>query len=565
MAILPLNCKHKWTRVPEAIPSTLALSEKMFYWKPVFIILMQGRFGNLMFEYALLLSLRFKYPEYTGYLYRDKLASGKTGYAYELETAFGISSSDFASDELMAYIQTIPPSSVCYIWEVYFSCKQQIVLGNSLVTICSGYWQTESYIEEIRSEVRKCFQFDTNRLNIQTREAAEKIRSQYAVGIHVRRGDYVLLEYEPMYGGICTIDYYTKAYKLIQDREQNHYSVYLFTDDPVWVRENMAFANSMVVNWNQGEDSWQDMYLMSLCRHNIIANSTFSWWGAWLNSNTNKIVVAPYRCFNTMLAPGIHPKEWLTIPPVGYVNNEFIRLIEHNEIAINETGLFYGKVGVAVFLFHYASIRQDKFYETIAMHLIGGVFSQLNEETSIDYADGLSGIGTVVEYLAQNSFISGDTNEILLDFDLLLGMAIEEIEPELDFLGLIHYFRFRIMGQCVDSIYEQDEKNKSNLKCLIDLLVEKKEFFLSYKEDFISELYELSTLNLHPEQVDILLDYYLPISNNSSEERIQQAAQINKERIDKIQFQNTPGLMGMAGRELKTLSPVSKVHWTQLL
>lgn len=537
--------------------------------KPIFIILMQGRLGNLMFEYALLLSLRSRYPEYKGYLYRLPNSVGLTGYASDLQQIFGISASDFASDELLEYIKTLPFLSVRYIREQQFSCKQAIVLGDSLATICIGYWQTESYFEELRSEVRNSYHFNANLLNAKTRELAEKIHTQCTIGVHIRRGDYFTPENQLMYGGICTIDYYTKALNLIFDRVQKDCTIYLFSDDPEWVRSNTTFPDSVVVDWNYGADSWQDMYLMSLCHHNVIANSTFSWWGAWLNSHDNKIVVAPYRCFNTMFTPGIHPKEWLTVYPKGYKENRFISLLEKNEIMIDKKGLFYGEMGVVVFLFHYAAICKDDFYENIATNMLDGIFSQLNKETLVNYADGLVGIGTAVEYLSKNGFVGGDTNEILNDLDLLLDTIIYQPNQKRGLadgmLGQIRYFRFRMMGQCENMDCKRSRKNSTNLKYLIDLLLEEQESFFSYRDEVVSELYELSDLNLYAEQLGILFDVYLPASKDSYEAKQQQAAQINKKRIDKIHFGDTPGLMGMAGKELKILSPASTLHWTTLL
>lgn len=93
---------------------------------------------------------------------------------------------------------------------------------------------------------------------------------------------------------------------------------FLFSDDPAWVKENISVENAVVVNWNQGADSWQDMYLMSLCRHHIIANSSFSWWGAWLNPREDKLVIAPYRWYNDRIAPDILPEGWIALHPSGY-------------------------------------------------------------------------------------------------------------------------------------------------------------------------------------------------------------------------------------------------------
>ena len=504
--------------------------KKRFTSQAVFVIMMQGRLGNLMFDYALLLSLRAKYPMHKGYLYRDKNAPGTTGYIHELKDVFNIPSSDFASEELMADIRSLPQSCICYVWETDFACRTSINLDNAMVTICVGYWQTETSFNNVKSEVRKAFSFNCDILNEQTRVLAEQLRPEEAIALHVRRGDYFIPANIRMYGVICTIDYYQKALATIYKHVGNKLPVYCFSDDPDWVRSELYLENGVVVDWNNGDESWQDMYLMSLCHHNIIANSTFSWWGAWLNANEDKIVVAPYRCFNTMLTPEIHPDEWFTIYPKGYVENDFIRKLEKNRISLERNGLFYGKMGVAVFLFHYASVYQDEFYENIAMNLISTVFSQINMQTSIDYADGLSGIGCAIEYLYQNDFVEGDIDEILSDFDLLFDDILSNSRRKKDLyenlLGLIRYYRFRLSGKNIDLENERTKKNQLNLSYLLNLL-------------------ENSACN----ENDVL----------------QRMAKVTEKRISVVEFGETSGLMGMAGKELVRLSPDSKINWVELL
>ena len=531
--------------------------------------MMQGRLGNLMFDYALLLSMRSKYPEHEGFLYRDKDAPGKTGYFYELENIFNIPASDFASDELMTHIRTLPPSSVQYIWEKDFACRPSILLDGFLVTICIGYWQTETSFDNVKPEVRKAFSFNSNLLNEPTRQLAEKLKLQEAIALHVRRGDYLDSSHADMFINICTVDYYRDALSMIHNHAGNNLPLYCFSDDPDWVKSNLHLDNCFVVDWNLGDDSWQDMYLMSLCHHNIIANSTFSWWSAWLNTYKDKIVAAPYRCFNTMLTPEIHPDEWFTIYPKGYVKNDFVWRLEKNKISLERDGLFYGKMGVAVFLFHYASVCQDEFYENIAMNLISEVFSQVNLQTSIDYADGLSGIGSAIEYLYQNEFINGDTNEMLYDFDLLFDNVLlqdyNKVNLQSYLLGLMRYYRFRLSGKYLDWENERTKKNKLNLSYLLNLLENEACVPLYNKEDVISELYEISILELYSKQVKKLLCRYLFFAECEGNDVIQRAAKISEERNATIKLGETPGLMGMAGKELIRLSPDSKISWIKLL
>lgn len=117
------------------------------------------------------------------------------------------------------------------------------------------------------------------------------------VSIHIRRGDYLALS--DRYINLALTDYYQRAIDEIKARVGNDFAFVVFSDDITWVMENMHLGDRAVyVDWNTGENSWRDMVLMSQCSHNIMANSTFSFWGAFLNRNPDKIVIAPDRFVN---------------------------------------------------------------------------------------------------------------------------------------------------------------------------------------------------------------------------------------------------------------------------
>ena len=134
---------------------------------------------------------------------------------------------------------------------------------------------------------------------------------QSPISIHVRRDDYLSSKYVSGFGGICTIEYYNKAVERIKE-EVIDPVFYIFSDDINWCRENLKLEQGVFIDWNTGKESWQDMFLMSQCKHNIIANSSFSWWGAWLNSNSEKIVIAPRIWWNG-LKDDVVPDSWIRI------------------------------------------------------------------------------------------------------------------------------------------------------------------------------------------------------------------------------------------------------------
>lgn len=182
-----------------------------------------------------------------------------------------------------------------FIVEPYFQYWPGI---NSLDRDCylSGYWQSERYFADFAAQIRADFAF-RQPLEGQNAELARQMVEVDAVSLHVRRGDYANNPKTTAMHGLCSLDYYRAAIRHVAERvQQPHF--FVFSDDIEWVRSNLnvGFPCSYVQH-NRGADSYNDMRLMSLCRHHIIANSSFSWWGAWLNPSTEKIVIAPSKWF----------------------------------------------------------------------------------------------------------------------------------------------------------------------------------------------------------------------------------------------------------------------------
>lgn len=170
-----------------------------------------------------------------------------------------------------------------------------------------GYWITYKYFKGIEDDIRKAFIFKPF-ANLKNEEIAKKLQATNSVAVHFRKN----IDYLKHHDSECTPEYYKRAFEVIKKKVDNP-KFYFFSDNWDWVRENIQGIEYTPVDWNSpsGPDSYCDMQLMSLCKHNIIANSTYSWWGAWLNNNPQKVVVSPDFWFpflediNTIV-----PSEW---------------------------------------------------------------------------------------------------------------------------------------------------------------------------------------------------------------------------------------------------------------
>ena len=180
--------------------------------------------------------------------------------------------------------------------------------------VCIGYWQSEEYFKSAESIIRQKFTFQQP-VNAFTQRITESVQnSQQPVFVHVRRGDYVTNANASHHHGVCGPEYYKHAIAYVRERVQNPH-FYVFSDDLAWVKHELGFSLNPVtyVDGHRGRDSWQDMFLMSQCRHAILANSSFSWWGAWLNPEAERIVVAPQKWFVTKSADSVLPDRWIKI------------------------------------------------------------------------------------------------------------------------------------------------------------------------------------------------------------------------------------------------------------
>lgn len=177
-----------------------------------------------------------------------------------------------------------------------------------------GQWGNEKYFNDVMELVREQFTFKIP-LDTINNAWAEQIKSTTSVSVHIRRGDYIGAE---SFVELCKSDYYGDAFRhLTQATDQPKF--YIFSDDVKWCRENLTWLKEYdhyFIEGNKGKNSYKDMQLMTICKHNIIANSTFSWWGGWLNRNNNKIVICPQKLFydeikNEKIVAEFYPESWV--------------------------------------------------------------------------------------------------------------------------------------------------------------------------------------------------------------------------------------------------------------
>lgn len=177
----------------------------------------------------------------------------------------------------------------------------------------SGYWQSEKYFLPIADQIRQTFTIE-----ISIQEACFKTfktiqSSTNSVSIHVRRGDMVKNPDVAKIHGSCNLDYYLRCMKKVEERIKSP-EYFVFSDDPLWCKQNLQ-SNFPIhfVSDNYAEKSYLDIQLMRQCKHHIIANSSFSWWGAWLNPNPDKIVIAPLNWFahSEHNTSDLIPSSWL--------------------------------------------------------------------------------------------------------------------------------------------------------------------------------------------------------------------------------------------------------------
>lgn len=276
------------------------------------IVSIKGGLGNQMFQYALCMALQSK-----GMSAEILITDLKIGHnGYELERLFDIKQQNRLLEFFYNRIK-FPFRKIFLFFYKEFSDTHFIYQPNALDSTNKYYfyygsWQSELYFKDIRSKILSVYKFNDKLISDKTNQVEREINNINCVSVHIRRGDYLNEPYKTGYGSCCTLDYYKNAIDKIKQLVSDPMFVF-FSDDLDWVRNNFKIQNSFFVNHNFGIDSWQDMYLMSKCKHNIIANSSFSWWGAWLNQNESKVVIAPKRWWSSLEVDDVVPDTWIRL------------------------------------------------------------------------------------------------------------------------------------------------------------------------------------------------------------------------------------------------------------
>lgn len=285
------------------------------------IIKLLGGLGNQMFQYALFKALEKKGLEIKIDL--SNFESYNLHNGFELKQIFNIDFQTATESEIIK-LADLKGSFFSRVRRKLFGKKKSYInetnfsfdnIRKKKDYYLEGYWQSERFFANAQDDILKAFCFN-NPISLKNKQLLKNIEQRNTVGLHVRRGDYIS---DPKsfksFGDICNLEYYTTAISEIIKSVKEPLFI-IFSDDMDWVKANLTCElETCFVDWNSGKESYWDMYLMSQCKHNIIANSSFSWWGAWLNTNPSKKIIAPEiwkwdNDSNTERTPG----NWSRIP-----------------------------------------------------------------------------------------------------------------------------------------------------------------------------------------------------------------------------------------------------------
>lgn len=263
-----------------------------------------GGLGNQIFEYVFYLYLKEKYPKLKIFGFYKIRLSGHNGLEINRRFDIKLPPSNLFSDMivyLLYLLKRINPKNKIFDLGIDKCINEKAILYNALK-------QNKCYLPNDRNWIR--FKIEENSLTEKNKKILYKIRNTNSYFIHIRRGDYITGKWAEYFKGTCPIEYYYDAIKYIK-RNDNRIQFFCFSDDIEWVKENIIIEDAVYIDWNKKEESFMDMYLMSQCKGAIIANSTFSYWGAFLGKE-KKNITYPKKWINGQ-QPDIFPDNWISL------------------------------------------------------------------------------------------------------------------------------------------------------------------------------------------------------------------------------------------------------------
>lgn len=293
------------------------------------IIKLKGGMGNQMFQYALgkkisilnndpdlFLDISFYKKNKIKKNVKNLITFGKNLYKNGIKSAIRQQEVNKRSYSLNIFhlsdtIKIVKKSNFKKIEEINEFTFDKNILKCKGNFIYEGYFNTEKYFLDIKKYIQQDFTIKQKYLK-NIKEEQRKIEKTNSISIHLRRGDYLSDKQANKTFFVCDLEYYTKAIKIMEEKVSNPY-FFIFSDDIDWIKNNLQFKKN--VEFISCKKSYEDFYLMSKCKHNIIANSTFSWWAAWLNKNDEKIIISPKKWLKNkdVLKTDLIPVNWIKI------------------------------------------------------------------------------------------------------------------------------------------------------------------------------------------------------------------------------------------------------------
>ena len=290
-----------------------------------------GGLGNQMFQYGMYLLMRKLYPKAKIKIDLDSYKYAHFHTGFDLKRVFAVEIPNYNLKNKYSKVEYYYYNIRVNLKKIFCSLNIMGVksfngdnphvnpelfhLNAKRYNYLYATWESEYYISQVKDEVFKAFKFKPFRMDKNIMIQKDML-DNYSVSLHIRRGDYL----NSPFVALAETDYYVKALEYIKDLGKEKLKLFIFSDDIEWCRNNLNIADvsSVYINWNNGLDSFEDMHLMSLCKCNVIANSTFSWWGAFLNQSKSPLVICPKQYYkdieyNNVFIDYHYPKSWILI------------------------------------------------------------------------------------------------------------------------------------------------------------------------------------------------------------------------------------------------------------